>query len=46
MKEALAQEILDAYNNTGAAVKKRDETHRMAKGQPSFCSLSMVVTGW
>ena len=36
MKEALAQEILDAYNNTGAAVKKRDETHRMAKANRAF----------
>ena len=36
MKEALASEILDAYNNTGAAVKKRDETHRMAKANRAF----------
>ena len=36
MKDALAQEILDAYNNTGAAVKKRDETHRMAKANRAF----------
>ena len=36
MTDALASEILDAYNNTGAAVKKRDETHRMAKANRAF----------
>ncbi|RMH33048.1 MAG: 30S ribosomal protein S7 [Nitrospirae bacterium] len=36
MKEKLAQELLDASNNTGAAVKKRDETHRMAEANRAF----------
>lgn len=36
MKDALASELLDAFNNTGAAVKKRDETHRMAKANRAF----------
>ena len=36
MREALAAEILDAYNNTGASVKKRDDTHRMAQANKAF----------
>lgn len=36
MKEKLAQELIDASNNTGAAVKKRDETHRMAEANRAF----------
>jgi small subunit ribosomal protein S7 len=36
MAEKLAAEILDAYNNRGAAVKKRDETHKMAEANKAF----------
>ncbi len=36
MRERLAGELLDAANNTGAAVKKRDETHRMAEANRAF----------
>ena len=36
MMQALAAEILDAYNNTGAAVKKREETHKMAQANRAF----------
>jgi small subunit ribosomal protein S7 len=36
MKEALGAELLDAYRNTGAAVKKRDETHKMAQANKAF----------
>lgn len=36
MDEALAAEILDAYGNTGSAVKKRDETHKMAQANKAF----------
>ena len=36
MQEKLASELLDAANNTGAAVKKRDETHRMAEANRAF----------
>lgn len=32
----LAGELLDAYENKGAAVKKREETHRMAKANQAF----------
>ena len=36
MMEALAAEILDAFNNTGAAVKKREDTHKMAQANRAF----------
>lgn len=36
MAERLANEILDAVNNTGAAVKKKDDTHRMAEANKAF----------
>jgi len=36
MKEKLAAEILDALNNTGGAVKKKEETHRMAEANKAF----------
>jgi len=39
MKEALAQEIIDAYNHTGSLVKKRDDTHRMAQSNRAFAHL-------
>ncbi len=34
--ERLAQEILDAYNKTGVAYKRREETHRMAEANRAF----------
>jgi small subunit ribosomal protein S7 len=36
MEERLAKEILDAYNNTGEAVKKKEATHRMAEANKAF----------
>ena len=36
MSEKLAAELLDAYNERGAAVKKRDDTHRMAEANKAF----------
>jgi len=36
MAQKLAGEIMDAMNNTGSAVKKRDETHRMAEANKAF----------
>lgn len=36
MQRALASEILDAYKNQGNAVKKRDETHKMAAANKAF----------
>jgi len=32
----LANEIVDAYNNTGLAVKKKDDTHKMAEANKAF----------
>ncbi len=36
MSEKLAAELIDAYNNRGASVKKRDDTHRMAEANKAF----------
>ena len=36
MKERLAAEIMDACNNTGASVKKREDTHKMAEANKAF----------
>jgi small subunit ribosomal protein S7 len=36
MRERLAAEILDATNNLGAAVKKKDDTHKMAEANKAF----------
>ena len=36
MKERLAGEIMDAINGTGGAVKKREDTHKMAEAHKAF----------
>ena len=36
MEQRLANEILDAANNTGSAVKKREDTHKMAEANKAF----------
>jgi small subunit ribosomal protein S7 len=36
MAEKLASELLDAANNTGSAIKKKDDTHRMAEANRAF----------
>ena len=36
MKERLAAEIMDACNNLGASVKKREDTHKMAESNKAF----------
>ena len=36
MKERVANEIFDAFNNKGNAVKKREETHKMAEANKAF----------
>jgi len=36
MKERLAGEILDALNNTGASIKKKEDTHKMAEANKAF----------
>lgn len=36
MQDKLAKEIMDAANNTGASVKKREDTHKMADSNKAF----------
>lgn len=36
MSERLAAELLDAYNNTGTAFKKKEDTHKMADANKAF----------
>jgi small subunit ribosomal protein S7 len=36
MEEKLANELLDAANNTGATIKRREDTHRMAEANRAF----------
>ena len=36
MAERLAVEIMDAYREQGSAIKKRDDTHRMAEANKAF----------
>jgi small subunit ribosomal protein S7 len=36
MKEKLASELLDAYQNVGNSIKKKDDTHKMAEANKAF----------
>ena len=36
MKERVAAELMDAFNNKGSTVKKREETHKMAESNRAF----------
>lgn len=36
MSERLANELLDAFNGTGATIKRREDTHRMAEANRAF----------
>ena len=36
MGECLANELMDAYNNTGTAYKKKEDTHKMAEANKAF----------
>jgi small subunit ribosomal protein S7 len=36
MNEKLAGELVDAYNNTGSAIKRKEEMHRMAEANKAF----------
>jgi small subunit ribosomal protein S7 len=36
MEDRIALELVDAYNNTGGAVKKKEDTHRMAEANRAF----------
>ena len=39
MQDALAAELVDAYNNTGTVVKKKEDTHKMAQANRAFAHL-------
>ena len=39
MEERLAKEIMDAANNTGASVKKREDTHKMAEANRALLTI-------
>jgi small subunit ribosomal protein S7 len=39
MENRLANEIIDAYNNTGGTIKKKDDTHKMAEANKAFAYL-------
>ncbi len=36
MEEGLVQELVDCFNNQGASIKKKDDTHRMAEANKAF----------
>ena len=36
MSDRLANELIDAFNNRGAAIKKKEDTHRMAEANKAF----------
>ena len=36
MQDLLAEELINAFNNTGAAIKKKDDMHRMAEANRAF----------
>ena len=36
MADTLALELFDAYNNTGSAFKKKEDTHKMAEANKAF----------
>ena len=38
MEQKLANELMDASNGTGASVKKREDTHKMAEANKAFAS--------
>ncbi len=40
MDKAIAEELIAAYNNEGSAVKKKDDTHKMAEANKAFAHLA------
>jgi len=40
MKEKLAEELIEAANNSGVAIKKKEDTHRMAEANRAFAHFS------
>ena len=43
MEERLANEILDAANNTGAAVKRKEDMHKMAEANKAFAHYQILI---
>ncbi len=46
MKQALAAEILEAYQGQGNAIRKRDEVHKHGAGQQGLCPFPLVITNY
>ena len=46
MEQRLAAEIIDAANGTGASVKKREDTHKMAEANKAFAHYPLVRKGF
>ena len=44
MEERLAKELLDASNNTGASVKKKEDMHKMAESKQSIRTLQILIS--
>ena len=44
MVERLANEIMDASNGAGAAVKKKEDTHKMAEANKAFAHYPLVIS--
>ena len=44
MEERLAKELLDASNNTGASVKKKEDMHKMAEAKQSIRTLQILIS--
>jgi small subunit ribosomal protein S7 len=43
MYKKLAEELLAAYSNQGVAVKKKEETHRMAEANKAFAYMAKYI---
>lgn len=43
MYKKLAEEMLAAYSNQGAAVKKKEETHKMAEANKAFAYMAKYI---
>jgi small subunit ribosomal protein S7 len=41
MIDRLANEIVDAYNNVGGSIKKKQDTHKMAEANKAFANLRL-----
>ena len=43
MEERLANEIMDASNNTGASVKRKEDMHKMAEANKAFAHYQFLI---